>query len=358
MDFAADEELPMYDPLHRFIINSLSGGVIATDMHGMILLGNEAAETHLGLSAGRFDQGGHVDSVPELAPLLPVFNQLRDTHEPVSRAEVEFEVNGSRRVFGVTASIMSEHGVEHGMVLIFSDLTRVRELEQAAELNRQLAQIGELTAGVVHEIRNPLSVVSGMAELLHRKLGEQPELLDKAAVIMQEVEGLDRLIREFLSFSSTHRIERLPCNAEALVDRVKRQVERLARERGVRFDTKVPAAPISFIGDFSKLVQAAGNLARNAIEITPSGKRVSLSVSQDSGSVYFAVEDQGPGIHLKPGDDVFSPFFSKKDGGTGLGLSIVHRIVAAHGGTVYYENRDEGGARFEMRLPLQGKQES
>lgn len=357
MSFASDEARSVADPLHRFIVSGLTGGVLATDMQGTILLGNPAAERHLGLTEGTCRLGGNIESIEAMAPFLPLLQRLQDSQEPISRAEIEVSVEGQRRVLGVTASIMSEAGGIHGIVFLFSDLTRVRELEQAAELNRQLAQIGELTAGVVHEIRNPLSVIGGMAELLHRKLGELPELQEKSAVIMQEVEGLDKLIREFLSFSSTHRIERLPCTAEALIDRVRKQVERIARERNVRLDMKLPAAPILFTGDMSKLVQAVGNLARNAIEVTPGGSRVVLSAKRDGEVVVVEVQDEGTGIHLKPGEDVFSPFFTKKDGGTGLGLSIVHRIVSAHGGEIHYANRPEGGARFTLRLPERPIQE-
>ena len=351
MDYAANATHPAADPLHRFIIGSLSGGVIAADMSGMILLGNRAAEQHLGLPEGALERGEHIGSFEALAPFAPLLRQVQESGDPVSRAEIELSGDGGRRVLGVTVSVLADEGIEHGIVFLFSDLTRVRELEQAAELNRQLAQIGELTAGVVHEIRNPLSVIGGMAELLHRKLGELPDLQDKSAVIMQEVEGLDKLIREFLSFSSTHRIERLPCTAEALFERVRRQVERVARDRNVRLDTRLPAAPVLFTGDMSKLVQAVGNLARNAIEATPGGKRVLLSAAREADAVSIEVQDDGPGIHLKPGEDVFSPFFTKKDGGTGLGLSIVHRVVSAHGGGIHYENRPEGGARFTLRLP-------
>jgi len=357
MSFAADESHSVADPLHRFIIGGLTGGVLATDMQGNILLGNPAAERHLGLAEGSSGLGGNIETIDALAPFLPLLRRMQESREPISRAEIEIGIEGQRRVLGVTASVMSDEGEHHGIVFLFSDLTRVRELEQAAELNRQLAQIGELTAGVVHEIRNPLSVIGGMAELLHRKLGELPELQDKSAVIMQEVEGLDKLIREFLSFSSTHRIERLPCTAEVLFERVRRQVERIARDRNVRLDLKLPTAPILFTGDMSKLVQAVGNLARNAIELTPGGKRVLLSASRDGDAVVIEVQDNGPGIHLKPGEDVFSPFFTKKDGGTGLGLSIVHRIVSAHGGEIHYANRPEGGARFTLRLPERPIQE-
>jgi len=339
------------DPLSRSIVASLSGGVLATDMDGRILLANPAAEQHLGLPRDALAPGARIHAIEALAPFRALFERLLDERRTVTREEIELIVGGTPRVLGVTASLLRDEIEDHGVVFSFTDLTRIRELERAAELNRQLAQIGELTAGVVHEIRNPLSVIGGMAELLQRQLPDDSALREKSQIIVQEVESLERMVRDFLSFSKTHRLEKLPCSTETLIDRVRRQSERLAREHGVQLEIRAFNAPPQFTGDLSKLVQALGNLIRNAIEVSPEGGSVTLGVRKHSKGVLFEVEDQGPGIHLQPGENIFSPFVTSRDGGTGLGLSIVHRIVTAHEGEIAHENRKEGGARFEVWLP-------
>jgi signal transduction histidine kinase len=101
------------------------------------------------------------------------------------------------------------------------------------------------------------------------------------------------------------------------------------------------------------VVQVIVNIVNNAIEAVSDGGQVTLAVRQEGSDMVFDVADNGPGIHLQPGEDLLKPFFSKKESGTGLGLAICHRIVTAHGGVITYGDRDEGGARFSVRLPIQ-----
>src|SRR5690606_32244747 len=114
------------------------------------------------------------------------------------RRELVLETPEGQKIVGVTASLLQGPAAFNGVIFLFIDLTEIRQLRRAAELNRQLAQLGELTAGVVHELRNPLSVISGMSELLMRKLGEGHEHQRKAKVIFEEAEELEKLITQFL----------------------------------------------------------------------------------------------------------------------------------------------------------------
>jgi signal transduction histidine kinase len=219
-------------------------------------------------------------------------------------------------------------------------------------LNQQLAQIGELTAGVVHEVRNPLSVISGMAELLMRKLGQEHPFYDQAALIFQEAGQLEKLVNQFLGFAKPFQVEKRRCAPEAVVDRAVRLCARMAQEKGVAV-TVATAAGIPYIeADEAKLAQALANIVQNAVEIVGVEGAVGVHTLVREGTLVFRVEDNGPGIQLSDGENLLSPFFSKKQAGTGLGLSIVHRIITAHGGAVKYGNRDEGGAWFELRLSL------
>jgi len=104
--------------------------------------------------------------------------------------------------------------------------------------------------------------------------------------------------------------------------------------------------------DAGRIAQALANILNNAVDAAGDGGHVAVSVRAETDEVVFEVLDDGPGLHLGPDEDVFSPFFTRKEGGTGLGLSVVHRIVTAHGGRVTHGDRAEGGARFEIRLPL------
>jgi signal transduction histidine kinase len=345
-DVSSNQAIPPALLLH--IVSSLSSGVLAVENDGRIALINSAACAHLGLDDISPGRGRPLAEVPQLAVFESLAQELLATREPLSRKEITVASPDGDRILGVNASLLPQGGA----VFLFSDLTRIRELERQAELNQQLAQIGELTAGVVHELRNPLSVIGGMAELLHRRLQDEPRLRTNAALIMEEVESLERLIKDFLVFSKPYGIEKGICEPGSVVQRAHRQVERLARESGVTLDLIIGPGLPRIAADAPKLVQALSNLLRNAIEVSPSGARVRFEAGLEEHAVVFRVADEGPGINPELGDAIFNPFFSKKAGGTGLGLSIVHRIVSGHGGTIGYRNAKPAGAEFEVRLPV------
>lgn len=337
--------------LLEHIVLSIPSGVLALDADDVVALINPAARAHLDAPESLLPVGASLHRNALLEPFRAIAEELDRTGETVSRKEVTISTPDGGRVLGVTASLLQFDGAISGKAFLFSDLTRIRELERQAELNQQLAQIGELTAGVVHELRNPLSVISGMAELLQRKLQDDPRMRTNAGLILEEVDNLERLIREFLVFSKPYEIEKGLCDAESTAARAQKQVDRLARDNGVTVTLTFAKGLPRIAADSPKLVQALSNLLRNAIEVSPSGGEVLFDVVAEEGFVCFRIADKGPGVDAGLGDDIFNAFVSKKQGGTGLGLSIVHRIVTGHGGTIRYHNADTGGAVFEVRIP-------
>lgn len=338
--------------VHEQIVASLSSGVIAVDPAGRILTANAAAATILGLHHEDLRPGAFLDAVAGAASLAALFHELAAGADNIQRREITIDIEGARRILGVTASVLRGAAPFGGVSFLFSDLSEIRNLERRAEINRQLAQIGELTAGVVHELRNPMSVISGMAELLLRRLDESHPQHRQAATIFQEAAQIEKLISQFLSFAKPFEATLARCTAGPVVERAMQLAARAASEKQVTLHADLAAALPPFQADAQKLAQALGNLVRNAVEAVPMGGAVTLRVAVEETRIAFYVEDNGPGIHLQPGEDLLNPFFSKKEGGTGLGLNIVHRIVTAHGGSVDYGNRPVGGAWFRAALPI------
>ncbi|MBI2433244.1 MAG: PAS domain-containing protein [Candidatus Hydrogenedentes bacterium] len=334
------------------IVASLTSGVVAVDHEGAIITANPAACAHLHLSPEVLRPGARFFELDELRQFRGILQEMQVTQQPVSRRELTVSTPEGAKVIGMTASLLQGPHAFNGVIFLFIDLTEIRQLRHAAELNRQLAQIGELTAGVVHELRNPLSVISGMAELLMRKLGEGNEHQQKAKVIFEEAAQLEKLISQFLSFARPFDVKPVRCAVEEIVDRAVQLCERLTEERRATLRVHYVAPPPPLEADASKLALALSNILRNAIEIVEPGRgEITLLVVPRDGGLGFRIEDNGPGIQLTEGEELFTAFLSKKEGGTGLGLAIVHRVVTAHGGTVTYGNRDGGGAWFEVRMP-------
>lgn len=337
--------------VYEQIVGGLSSGVVAVDASGMIAVVNTAANQHLNLGPEVLAPGIRFDQVPGVSALRDLMEEVRATGKPIHRHEVVVEVSEGPRVLGTNVTPIDEGAGKQGVVFLFTDLTEVKRLARAAELNRQLAQIGELTAGVVHELRNPLSVVSGMAELLIRRLEKDPPLRDKAQAVLNEAEQMGRLVTQFLGFARPFQLKFQPCAALPIMERTRELCGALAKERGVRVDLSGPHEDQRFEADPAALVQALGNVLRNAIEVSTAGGHVELSSNCGKDWIAFEVADHGPGICLAPGEDLFSPFFSKREGGTGLGLAIAQRAIAGHCGTIVYANRERGGAVFTLRIP-------
>jgi signal transduction histidine kinase len=333
------------------IVEGLSSGVVAVDAEGIVSVANAAACQHLNLPEDALTAGKRFSEIPGAAPLLAAFEEVRACHAAVSRLEVVVETGEGPRTLGMNVTPVEDALGREGVVFLFTDLTEVKRLARTAEVNRQLAQIGELTAGVVHELRNPLSVVSGMSELLMRKLEAGTSMHANAKAIFNEAGHMGKLITQFLGFARPYELKSHPCTLGQVFERTVQLCAVLANERSVRLDAQCPQPDTDLIADLDAVVQALGNMLRNAIEVSEPGDCVVFSATTEADCMLFRIVDQGPGIHLAPGEDLFTPFFSKREGGTGLGLAIAQRGIAAHGGTIEYENRDNGGADFVVRIP-------
>ncbi len=338
--------------LYEQIVNNLGSGVIALDRAGRIVMANPAAAAYLDVDPSALAPGTALDDVPNATPLADVLASVTDSGEPISRHEVTLALpSGVVKQIGLSASVHAGEESLNGIIVLFTDMTERVRLERSAELNRQLAALGELTAGVVHELRNPVSIISGMAELLIRKLDPEDERLNAAQTILRETSALERLISQFLGFARPFELQRGKCTADAIVERTVQLCRRRAEQKKVTIETKCPL-DIKIHADLYRVAQSLSNIANNAIEAVGRDGRVSIRVEASDDDVLFTIADNGPGIKLQPGEDVFRPFFTKKEGGTGLGLTIAHRIIAAHGGTVSFENGLDGGARFSILMPV------
>ena len=337
--------------IYAQVVEGLNSGVLATDAFGRITACNPAARQFLHVDD---IVGQHLADVVELQQFSSVFDELRERQTPVVRREFLLNHGGEGpREIGVSATPLDGDVDFNGVIFLFTDMTERRTLERSAEVNRQLASLGELTAGVVHELRNPLSVISGMAELLMRRLEPNEKTYRSAETIWREAQDLDRSISQFLGFARPFELHRAETTPAAILERVRQLCEQSARQHRIELRVGDENLDVRLRVDPLKTAQAIANIVSNSVEVLKEGGEVWIQVAYREDNLLFRVKDNGPGVHVEPHENVFSPFFSKKRGGPGLGLAIVHRIVTAHGGTVTYRNDlDAGGAVFEIRLPL------
>ena len=249
--------------------------------------------------------------------------------------------------------------------------TRYRTLaEELAETNRQLklaeaearrserlAALGQMSAGLAHEIRNPLGVIKGSAETLNKRLASSdPVAVELAGYISSEVNRLNSIVTRFLDFARPHEIEKHPAEIVPLIERALKAAHDRWPEAKVEVDRKFAEGIGPIAVDAERCEQVFTNLVMNAYEaMSPEGG--TLHVSIESGpthglqGVQVMIEDSGPGVPAELREQIFNPFFTTKKTGVGLGLSIVSKIVDDHGGWIRVESEPGHGARFRIFLP-------
>jgi two-component system nitrogen regulation sensor histidine kinase GlnL len=274
--------------------------------------------------------------------------------------------DGTQLTVSTVVSLVSDPtGENRGVVLVLRDLSRVRDMEEQLRRSDRLTALGVLAAGVAHEVRNPLVGIRAAAQLMEGEPGFPPTLREFTGIIIREVDRLNRIVGELLTFAGQRPLQREPCNVNQIVEEALHLLESALQGGRVgvvrRYDPEVPAVA----GEPERLLQVFLNLIRNGLEAMASGGELTVRtrferVAPQCGGRAAAVaevSDRGPGIPPEVEQQLFNPFFTTKDGGTGLGLPISVRIVEEHGGTIEVQSRVGEGTTFRVLLPLAGDEE-
>ncbi len=244
-------------------------------------------------------------------------------------------------------------------VLASALATMVERLESSRlQLARQesLAAMGTMAAVLAHEIRTPLSVLRGSADMLARRVGDDERDRELVSFLEEEIGRLERLVNDLLMFARPRPPDIAPTDLADVARRGMRTLAGKAEEAGVSLSAELQPAPVQ--GDEEQLYQVALNLMGNAIEASPRGGEVRVRTGTTGPDASLAVDDDGPGIPAATLDEVWTPFFTTRRGGTGLGLPLVRRIARAHGGDAIIELPREKGTRVVLTLPRREGEEA
>ena len=340
----------------NYILENMSSGVLVVDIDGRVLTMNAAAEEILELTKEEV-LSHHVDTAlgrraPDLAHELV---QSLASERARRRQEISGHSRaGAYRPMGISISPLTD-GTQRrrGVIAVFQDLTEVHEMRERVRKADRLAAVGELSAGIAHELRNPLASISGSIEMLYHELaldGENKRLME---LIMRESDRLDRIISDFLEFARLRTPRRVPSKLARCIDDVVTLVKQNAeKSEGITIRTAFdPALPDIWMDD-EQMRQVFMNLAVNACEAMENGGTLEIAAERaGEQKVRIAFKDSGPGIEPDGLERMFEPFFTTKDGGTGLGLAMANKIVTAHGGSIEFKN-SERGAVFTIVLPV------
>jgi signal transduction histidine kinase len=230
-----------------------------------------------------------------------------------------------------------------------------RELERAhAEIVQaeKLAALGHLSAGMAHEIRNPLNSINLFAQILQSGLTDDPEKSSYAAKIMKEVDRIDDLLVKLLEASKRPRFELKPVCIADVIDHVLSGFEALALAQKVRVEKNYVAVPPPILADAAEIEQIFSNLFVNSLYEMQEGGKLGIRLSHDEGTIFISVSDTGGGIPQQNLKRIFDPFFTTKTKGTGFGLSVVLRIVKTYSGRISVDSVEGKGTVFHLQLPM------
>jgi two-component system sporulation sensor kinase A len=266
--------------------------------------------------------------------------------EPVGFVEMRFfRLDG--QVFH--AEVMGMPFGDHGIQVIIRDITRLKRMDELLLQAEKLSAVGQLAAGVAHEIRNPLTSLKGFTQILHEK-AEYPER-QYFDIMMAELDRIDSILGEMLLLAKPQEVHFQPWDVVPIVQEVVALLLTQAVIKNISVQTDFPAA-LPFVDcDKSQLKQVFLNVIKNAMEAMPQGGTVRVSGQVSAGDVCIDVMDQGEGIPTDRLPKLGEPFFTTKEKGTGLGLMVSHRILAAHRGTMRFTSEPGKGTTVRICLP-------
>jgi signal transduction histidine kinase len=260
-------------------------------------------------------------------------------------------------VAGVLANRERKHRVKAERTS--EELQRVyRELQNNVEhLKRagRMSALGHMSAGLAHEIRNPLAGIDGAAAILRDEMQNDSSRIEFLDIIQKETRRLDRLVTNFLEFASPRAPAMQTIHVDSLVQSVVNVIKQTAARHNIEFVVDIPGNLPSVPCDTEQIKQVLLNLMLNSVQAMPKGGNITISSRLQNDAVLVSVRDTGPGIPASDTEFIYDPFFTTKETGTGLGLPTAYQIVEQHGGELKLEKTDSPGACFTFTLPVQGR---
>ncbi len=351
---ARENDLEELRAFNEDIIDSMNSGLMTTDLMGRITFTNRAACQITGFPAGEL-AGRPLASV--LGAGDSFLSEVRNALEKANRFrfDKEFSARGGACLFlGFTASILrNKEGMPLGLIFTFQDLTEIRVLEEEVNLKKRMAALGEMAAGMAHELRNPLASISGSVQVLRRDLPAGAEQIELMEIILKESRRLDQTIRDFLLFAKPGRFspERVDL-PEILSDSLKllRNSEEFRPTHRLKNVFHPESIPV--VLDLNRMKQVFWNLAKNALKAMPEGGTLTdKALGEVDGQVLVSFSDEGIGMGDAEVARNFQPFHGSFRDGTGLGLAIVYRIIQEHQGRIRIKSRHGAGTEVQILLP-------
>ncbi len=348
----ATEEIADLQAFNQYVLDNLISGLATADAANRLLTFNRSAMLITG-RGGALPIGQPAVDVLQLPAAFATTISQDLARVRTMRIDFQYRrADGPIIEIGLSAAGLPLPDGSRGYIYTFQDVTDVKRFEQNARLQQRLAAVGEMAAGIAHEIRNPLASMSGSMQMLKDDLplsADQAQLMD---IVLKESERLNQTIKSFLAYARPQRLSLQHLDLRGIVQETAILL-RNSTEVGDRHNIEVePAAhPVIIDADESQIRQIVWNLATNGLRAMPQGGTLRLHAAAHGAVATLGVEDEGVGIPPEEVEKIFQPFRGSFGKGTGLGLAIVHRIVTDYGGNIEVKPRSGGGTIFRVTFP-------
>jgi len=343
------------------VLTHMESGLLTIDREGKIIFLNRAATEILQIE-GTENEGRNYTSVfaGRLEPIRDFMRQILEGSSDLNtRNELKLQTReGSYMPLGLSPALLTDGDTIRGLIVVFQDLTQAKVTENRIRRQDRLAAIGELAAGIAHELRNPLASISGSAEVLQSGLdveGEDRQLLD---LIVNESVRINDIVEQFLNYARIQEMDRQRINLQELVNEVITLVKNHpSYTDGKEIITELENCPPVLV-DAAQMKQVFLNLLLNGLEAVDGKGKICVCTSAEGekhiagkGQIEIWVQDDGPGVLEEHIESIFEPFHTDKRGGTGLGLAVVYKIMESNNGRILYAPPSDGKSTFRILLP-------
>jgi PAS domain S-box-containing protein len=334
------------------MMSGLEDGLMLFGADGRAVLVSPSVERFIGGRPSEL-RGRRVSEIfPANHPMREALRIEGDEIEPVEGTEITLHSGGQVHRIGLSAQVVREHGKRMGTLVTLRDVESLERIGNQLEVSERLAAIGRVTAGVAHEVKNPLNSMRLWLEVLKANMPVEPEPQQAVKMLDSEIDRLDRAVKTFLNFTKPVELKLEETDLRTLLEEVLDAARPEITKAGVELRVDLPSEFPPVLIDRQLIHQGVLNLVLNACEFTSSGGRITLSLRRSGESAVIAVSDSGKGILPEDQKKIFQLFFTTRPGGTGIGLANTFRFVQLHNGRIEFDSEAGRGTTFRVELPL------
>jgi PAS domain S-box-containing protein len=334
------------------VMSGLGDGLLLFNSEGRAVLVSPSVEKFLGRPPEDLKGRRVSEILPARHPLRGVLQIQGEEIAPAEARELTLEGKDGPQRMGVSVQVIREHGARMGTLVTLRDVESIERIGSQLQVSERLAALGRVTAGVAHEVKNPLNSMRLWLEVLKANMPVDPEPQQAVKMLDNEIDRLDRAVKTFLNFTKPVELKLEESDLPALLGEVLDAARPAITRAGLALQAALPEAFPPVLVDQQIIHQAVLNLLLNACDFTSPGGKITLALRRNGDSAVIEVQDSGKGISPDDQKKIFQLFFTTRPGGTGIGLANTFRFVQLHNGRIEFESETGRGTTFRIELPL------